>query len=53
MEYRNAYFPGIEELAIDEMRVTALVNGTIRLRASQMSASWFVELGNGEKYTVS
>ena len=49
-KYRQAYFPGTEELAPDEMRVIALGTGMPLLRPSQMSAGWFVELGNGDKF---
>lgn len=45
-QYRNAYYPGFE----GEMRVTALGTGMPSLRPSQMSASWLVELGNGDKF---
>ncbi len=47
---RDAYFPGTEELAPDEMRLTALGTGMPNLRPSQASASWFLELGNGDKF---
>jgi ribonuclease Z len=49
-KYPDAYFPGSEELSPDEMRVIALGTGMPNLRPSQMSASWFVELGNGDKF---
>ena len=49
-KYRDAYYPGTEELGPNEMRVTALGTGMPNLRPSQMSASWFVELGNGDKF---
>ena len=49
-EYRDAYFPGTEELGPNEMRLTALGTGTPQLRPSQASASWFLELGNGDKF---
>ncbi len=49
-KYPDSYYPGSEELGPDEMRVTALGTGMPNLRPSQMSASWFVELGNGDKF---
>ena len=47
---RDAYFPGTEELAANEMRLTALGTGMPNLRPSQASASFFLELGNGDKF---
>jgi ribonuclease Z len=47
---RDAYFPGTEELGPDEMRLTALGTGMPNLRPSQASASFFLELGNGDKF---
>ncbi len=47
---RDNYFPNTEALGVDEMRVTALGTGTPNFRRSQASASWLVELGNGEKF---
>ena len=47
---RDNYFPNTEPLGADEMRVTALGTGTPNFRRSQASASWLVELGNGEKF---
>lgn len=44
------YFPNTEPLGEDEMRVVALGTGTPNFRHSQASASWLVELGNGEKF---
>lgn len=49
-DLRDAYFPGTEELAPNEMRLTALGTGMPNLRPSQASASWFLELGNGDKF---
>ena len=49
-QYREAYFPGTEELGPDEMRVTALGTGMPLLRPSQMSAGWLAELGNGDRF---
>lgn len=47
---RENYFPNTEELKDNEMRVVALGTGTPNFRHSQASASWLVELGNGEKF---
>ncbi len=48
--YKNYYFPNTEKLAEDEMRVIALGTGNPDLRKSQVAPSWFVELGNGDKF---
>jgi len=47
---RDNYFPNTEVLGANEMRVVALGTGTPNFRRSQASASWLVELGNGEKF---
>lgn len=47
---RASYFPNTEPLGQDEMRVISLGTGTPNFRHSQASASWLVELGNGEKF---
>ncbi len=47
---RDNYYPNTELLDEDEMRVIALGTGTPNFRRSQASASWLVELGNGEKF---
>jgi len=44
------YYPNTEPLGANEMRVIALGTGTPNFRRSQASASWLVELGNGEKF---
>lgn len=49
-QIRPHYFPNTEPLAEDEMRVVALGTGTPNFRHSQASASWLVELGNGDKF---
>jgi ribonuclease Z len=49
-EKRSNYYPNTEALAADEMRITALGTGTPNFRRSQASASWLVELGNGQKF---
>jgi ribonuclease Z len=48
--YRDHYFPGTETLAADEMRVIALGTGMPLTRSSQASASFLVQLGNGENF---
>lgn len=47
---RVNYFPNTEPLGEDDMRIIALGTGTPNFRRSQASASWLVELGNGEKF---
>ncbi|MDH3226537.1 MAG: MBL fold metallo-hydrolase [Thermoleophilia bacterium] len=49
-DYRDAYYPGTEQLGPSEMRVTALGTGMPNLRPSQMSCSYAVELGNGDVF---
>ena len=48
--FSNYYVPNTEELGPDEMRVTALGTGFPNPRKAQAASSWFVELGNGEKF---
>ena len=47
---RDHYYPGTEDLASDEMRVIALGTGMPLTRRSQASASFLVQLGNGENF---
>ncbi len=47
---REMYYPGSEDLAPDEMRVTALGTGMPNARPKQAAACWLVELGNGDKF---
>ncbi len=47
---RNAYFPGTEELAPDEMRVIACGTGTPQPRVKQAAACFLVQLGNGDNF---
>lgn len=47
---RANYFPNTEFLGEDEIRVISLGTGTPNFRHSQASASWLVELGNGDKF---
>ena len=49
-EYRDHYYPGTEELAVDEMRAIALGTGMPNARMSQAGSCWLVELGNGDKF---
>ena len=49
-EARDHYFPGTEAVQADEMRVIALGTGMPLLRPSQASASFLVELGNGDVF---
>jgi len=47
---RDAYFPGTEQLADDEMRVIACGTGMPNARPRQAAACFLVELGNGDKF---
>jgi len=47
---RDAYFPGTEALAPDEMRVIACGTGMPNARPRQAAACFLVELGNGDKF---
>jgi ribonuclease Z len=47
---RDVYYPGTEDLAPDEMRVTACGTGMPTVRPKQAAACWLVELGNGDKF---
>ena len=47
---RDVYYPGTENLAPDEMRVTACGTGMPNARPKQAAACFLVELGNGDKF---
>jgi len=47
---RDVYYPGTEDLAPNEMRVTACGTGMPNARPKQAAACWLVELGNGDKF---
>jgi ribonuclease Z len=47
---RDAYYPGTETLAPDEMRVIACGTGMPQPRLAQAAACYLVELGNGDKF---
>ena len=47
---RKTYYPNTETLGPNEMRVISLGTGMPNQRKSQASASWLVELGNGDKF---
>ncbi len=47
---RDAYFPGTESIAPDEMRITACGTGMPNARPKQAAACFLVELGNGDKF---
>jgi ribonuclease Z len=47
---RDVYYPGTENLAPGEMRVTACGTGMPNARPKQAAACWLVELGNGDKF---
>ena len=44
------YHAGTEQLATDEMRVTALGTGTPNIQHRQASSCWLVELGNDDTF---
>ncbi|MFK5923016.1 MAG: guanitoxin biosynthesis MBL fold metallo-hydrolase GntH [Verrucomicrobiota bacterium] len=48
--YPASYFPNTEELAADEMRITALGTGMPNQTKMAVSISYLVELGNGDKF---
>jgi len=48
--HRGVYYPGTEEIAPGEMRVTACGTGMPNARPKQAAACWLVELGNGDKF---
>ena len=48
--HQDVYYPGTEDLAADEMRVTACGTGMPNARPKQAAACWLVELGNGDKF---
>ena len=47
---RKTYYPNTEDLGPNEMRVISLGTGMPNQRKAQASASWLVELGNGDKF---
>jgi ribonuclease Z len=49
-KYPASYFPNTELLGPDEMRITALGTGMPNQTKRAVSISYFVELGNGEKF---
>jgi len=49
-EYPASYFPNTELLGADEMRITALGTGMPNQTKKAVSISYFVELGNGDKF---
>jgi ribonuclease Z len=50
LSVRDAYYPGTEDIAPDEMRVTACGTGMPNSRPKQAAACFLVELGNGDKF---
>ena len=50
LDEHDAYYPGTEALAPDEMRVIACGTGMPNARPKQAAACWLVELGNGDKF---
>ncbi|MFC1664533.1 guanitoxin biosynthesis MBL fold metallo-hydrolase GntH [Pseudomonadota bacterium] len=49
-QYPASYFPNTEILGADEMRITALGTGMPNQTKMAVSISYFVELGNGDKF---
>ena len=49
-QYPASYFPNTETLGSGEMRITALGTGMPNLTRAAQSISFFVELGNGDKF---
>jgi ribonuclease Z len=49
-QYPASYFPNTEILGKDEMRITALGTGMPNQTKKAVSISYFVELGNGDKF---
>ena len=49
-QYPASYFPNTELLGPDEMRITALGTGMPNQTKRAVSISYFVELGNGDKF---
>jgi ribonuclease Z len=49
-EYPEYYIPGREDLAADEMRISACGSGNPPLRRGQGATCWLVELGNGDNF---
>ena len=47
---RYVYYPGTEELGMDEIRVIATGTGMPASRKGQAAASFLVETGNGDKF---
>ncbi len=48
--YPEHFIPEQEELAANEMRITAVGSGNPPVRRGQAATSWLVELGNGDKF---
>jgi ribonuclease Z len=49
-QYPASYFPNTEILGADEMRITALGTGMPNQTKKAVSISYYVELGNGDKF---
>ena len=49
-EYPEHFIPEQEELAQNEMRITAVGSGNPPVRRGQAATMWLVELGNGENF---
>jgi ribonuclease Z len=51
-KYPAHFVPEREELAPNEMRLTAVGSGNPPVRRGQASTSWLVELGNGDRFII-
>ncbi|MCZ6859760.1 MAG: hypothetical protein O7I42_05695, partial [Alphaproteobacteria bacterium] len=49
-KYPEHFIPEQEELAANEMRITAVGSGNPPVRRGQAATSWLVELGNGDNF---
>jgi len=49
-KYSRSFFPNTEQLAANEMRITALGTGMPTVAYNNAGASFLVELGNGDKF---
>ena len=47
---RYVYYPGTEELGVDEIRITACGTGLPAARRGQAATCFLIETGNGDKF---
>ncbi len=50
IQQMDVYYPGMEELGKDEIRIIACGTGQPSVRPKQAAACWLIELGNGDKF---